>query len=57
MRNGLPSQEERHAKKGSRRKPTKEAREDEAVKNKASSFQPIINEAFSLEKKYKPEKI
>jgi hypothetical protein len=57
MRNGLPSQEERHAKKGSRRKPTKEAREDEAVKNKASNFQPIINEAFSLEKKYKPEKI
>jgi hypothetical protein len=57
MRNGHPSQEERHAKKGSRRKPTKEAREDEAVKNTTLAFQPIINEAFSLEKKYKHENI
>jgi hypothetical protein len=57
MMNGHPSQEESDAKKGSRRKPTKEAREDEVVKNKALAFQPIINEAFALEKKYKPENI
>jgi hypothetical protein len=57
MRNDHPSQEERHVKKGSRRKPTKEAREDEAMNNKALAFQAIINEAFTLEKKYKPKKI
>jgi hypothetical protein len=44
-------------KKGSRRKPRKEAREDEAMKNKALAFQAIINEAFTLKKKYKHEKI
>jgi hypothetical protein len=44
MRNDHPYQEERHVKKGSRR-------------NKALAFQAIINEAFTLEKKYKPEKI
>jgi hypothetical protein len=57
MRNDHPSQEERHVKKCSRRKPTKEAREDEVMNNKALAFQAIINEAFTLEKKYKPEKI
>jgi hypothetical protein len=31
--------------------------EDKAVKNTALAFQPIINEAFALEKKYKHENI